>query len=152
MIEVLIVTTLVGAALLTGNEFAVGAFIHPSLSRLETKTHVAAVQEIGRVYGKIMPFWMGGTVLFCLSLVLLAAPWYSEIWWFFVAATLFYAGAVVFSLLGPVPINNQVIKWDDDNLPDDWRKLRRRWDNLHSVRIAILIIGFVCLAAGVTLR
>ena len=152
MIEALIVTTLVGAALLTGNEFAVGAFIHPSLSRLETKTHVAAVREIGRVCGKVMPFWMGGVVLFCLSLVWLSAPWFSQICWFFAAAAAFYAGAIVFSLLGPVPINNKVVKWNSDDLPGDWRELRRRWDNLHSVRIAILIIGFICLVTGVMLR
>lgn len=152
MIEILFVVTITAAALLTGNEFAVGAFIHPALSRLEDGAQVLSVQTIGRTYGRVMLFWMGGVVVLCVATVLAFPFWYSKNWWFLVAAAIVYIAAVIFSLLGPVPINNQVVKWNADDLPENWRDLRRLWDNFHSIRIVILLIGFVCLAFGSILK
>lgn len=152
MSEILIILTVTAAALLTGNEFTVGMFIHPALSRLDDKSHVSGVQQIGRHFGKVMPFWMAAVVLLCLTLVFTAAPYFTFSWWLFAAAAAFYIGGTVFSLLGPVPINNQVVKWNTDDLPDDWRVLRKRWDDLHLIRVAILLLGLVSLIAGITLR
>lgn len=148
MFEVLLFLALLDAALLTGNEFAVGTFIHPALSRLAPEPHVLGVQQIGKVYGAVMPFWMASVVLLCGSL-LFFTPFLSTAWYLFAAATLLFIAAIVFSLLGPVPINNQVVGWNPQNLPADWLELRKRWDLLHHIRVVILLLGFSCLVFGV---
>lgn len=48
------------------------------------------------------------------------------------------------TLIGNMPINIRVFKWDEEHGdPDDWRRLRRRWDRLHSARIVLDSAGFV---------
>ena len=44
--------------------------------------------------------------------------------------------AMIFSVLGPVPINNRVVGWDPERPPAGWEKERARWDQLHLVRVA----------------
>jgi hypothetical protein len=42
------------------------------------------------------------------------------------------------------PINPRVFRWDEDlGDPEEWRRLRRRWDQLHNVRIPLDVAGFV---------
>lgn len=148
MQDILIFLALLNAALLTGNEFAVGTFIHPALSKLAPEPHVLGVQQIGKVYGAVMPFWMASVVLLCGSL-LFFAPLFSTAWHLLTAATIFFIAAIIFSLFGPVPINNQVVNWNAQDLPPDWLELRKRWDFLHNIRIAILLLGFSCLVFGI---
>jgi len=61
-------------------------------------------------------------------------------------------GAVVFSLVGPVPINNRIAKWTPESLPIDWRNQEHRWDLYHGVRTVALIIAFALLVLSVGLR
>jgi Domain of unknown function (DUF1772) len=43
-----------------------------------------------------------------------------------------------------MPINVRVFRWDEERGdPGEWRRLRRRWDLLHSVRIVLDSAGFV---------
>jgi len=57
--------------------------------------------------------------------------------------------AVVFSLLGPVPINNRIARWTLETLPEDWRAQERRWDVYHALRTTGLIVAFAFLALGI---
>ena len=54
----------------------------------------------------------------------------------------------VYSLLLPVPINNQVARWQPDTVPANWRDLRRRWDLLHAIRVVFLVIALILLVAS----
>ena len=63
-------------------------------------------------------------------------------------ATLLWVAIVVFSLVGPVPINNQVQAWDIQHLPPDWRHLRRRWDQLHAIRVVMIASAFLALVVS----
>jgi uncharacterized membrane protein len=60
--------------------------------------------------------------------------------------------AVIFSLIGPVPINNRIAGWTSATLPADWQMQERRWDSYHWVRTCGLIIAFVLLAIGISGR
>lgn len=149
MIESLLLLTLLSGALLTGNEFTVGAFIHPLFNRLPEAAHAYAAREAARFFGMVMPFWMAINLLLSASLLFVAAPAFSIVWWLFAAATALFALVIVFSVVGPVPINNQIKNWQPENLPADWRSLRRRWDALHRIRVVMLLGSFVCLSLGV---
>jgi uncharacterized membrane protein len=60
--------------------------------------------------------------------------------------------AVVFSLVGPVPINNRIAKWIPQSLPEDWKAQEHRWDQYHGLRTAGLIVAFALLIFSVALR
>jgi hypothetical protein len=148
MIVGLYVVTIVLAALLTGNEFAIGAIIHPVLSRLDTATHVRAVQALGRRYGKVMPFWMAGVLVLEVVILFVVGPRWHMAWtWAAVSAGLVLV-AIIFSVVGPVPINNRVVGWDPERLPEGWEKERARWDQLHMVRVVILIVSLAALVVS----
>jgi hypothetical protein len=47
-----------------------------------------------------------------------------------------------------MPINLRVFRWDEQSGdPEEWRRLRRRWDRLHRVRIVLDVAGFVVVDA-----
>jgi uncharacterized membrane protein len=92
-----------------------------------------------------MPFWMGSTLL--IHLVILGLTWHwptSHSAWLLVA-TVLWIGIILFSVLGPVPINNQVKVWDLSSLPNDWQEQRRRWDRLNAFRVVLILGAFVAL-------
>ncbi|HMI53080.1 MAG TPA: DUF1772 domain-containing protein [Candidatus Saccharimonadales bacterium] len=60
--------------------------------------------------------------------------------------------AVVFSLVGPVPINNRIAKWTPENLPGDWQAQENRWDAYHWFRTLWLIAAFALLVLSVGVR
>jgi hypothetical protein len=69
-----------------------------------------------------------------------------------VAAALLVVG-VVLSIALLVPINSRVARWAEGSAPPDWRAQVRRWDRLHYVRVVIIGVAFVVLAAaGITPR
>lgn len=128
---------------LAGNELAVGAFVHPTLSRLSDENHAAAVQALGRVLGKVMPFWFVSTFLAVAHLA-----WHRGgcMYWL---SSLLVVASVLFTFWGPLPINHRVVAWDLKSLPSNWKADRRRWDRLHAIRILITLAALVALACGV---
>jgi uncharacterized membrane protein len=144
----ILLVLIINTALLTGNEFAVAAFIHPALSRENHQQNLLAIQCFARLYGNIMPIWMALTS----GLHGLASIWAwfyaSQTFPWFLAATLIWAIVIPFSLIFPVPLNNQVKAWDLNRLPSDWEAIRRRWDFYNWMRAILLVAAFVLLLIG----
>lgn len=132
----LYVTTIVIAGLMVGNEFAVSAFVNPSFSQLDDTAHAPTAQSLARIYGRVMPFWYALVLILTVAVSINLRLARSEALWL---------SSIVFTLIGPLPINNQVIGWDLEHLPPNWKDLRSRWDRLHAIRVAILFAAFVCL-------
>ena len=60
------------------------------------------------------------------------------------AAGICFASMLAITLLGNMPLNLRVFRWDEAHGdPAEWRRIRRRWDRLHSVRIVLDSAGFV---------
>jgi len=136
--------TLVIAGLMVGNELAVGAFIHPQLYTLDDKIHVASAQTFARIYGAVMPIWYALTLVLTIAITFLLRQTGSP-FILAVASTVFWLAAILLTVTGLVPINNQVSHWDLERLPGDWKQLRNQWDRLHLIRLSILIIALICL-------
>ncbi len=146
--DTLFLVLILSTALVLGNEFSVAAFIHPSLARAGHLRFLPAIQIFASLFGKIMPFWMAST--FVLHLVLLAATWR---WPSLRSLLLCLAAAmwlviIVFSLVGPVPINERVKAWTVDKLPTDWERQRRRWDAMNAIRVVMIAAAFMALVAA----
>lgn len=139
---------LLNVALLTGNEFAVAALIHPSLSRADHRANLPTIQHFAQLYGDVMPVWMGVTT--ACHLLVCAIAWFNAppaLPWL-AAAAIIWVVVIPFSLIFPVPLNNQVKHWDLNNLPTNWQQIRQRWDLYNWIRVLLLMTAFVLLAIG----
>ena len=146
--EVLFLILILSTGALLGNEFSIGAFIHPALSRDGDERFLPAIQVFARLFGKIMPFWMVATSLLHLILLVLTWRWPALSTVLLLVATLLWLAIIIFSLVGPVPINNRVKTWDLQNLPPDWRQQRQRWDQLNAIRVVMIATAFLTLVGS----
>jgi hypothetical protein len=126
----------------------VAVFFHPCISHLEDAVHIQAAQALAKVLGRVMSFWYPLTLLVALTVTFVAHTTWSTPWWLAITATVLLALISLYSVLLPVPINNQVARWRPDSVPPNWRDLRRRWDLLHAIRVALLIIALILLVAS----
>ena len=143
--QILFLILILSTATLLGNEFSVGVFIHPALSRSQHERFLPAIQVFAALFGKIMPFWMAATVLLHLILLALTWDWPAPHTVLLLTATLLWLAVIVFSLLGPVPINDRVKAWDTQKLPVDWQDQRQRWDRLNAIRVVMIALAFLAL-------
>jgi hypothetical protein len=135
----------ISTALLFGNEFSVGFLIHPALSRSNHLKFLPAIQVLADLFGKIMPVWMAATLIAHAALLYATWRWPAGHTILLLIAVALWTVIIVFSILGPVPINNRVKKWQIDTLPADWEQQRRRWDLLNAVRVILIGFAFIAL-------
>jgi uncharacterized membrane protein len=147
-VHIIEIAAVVVAGTMTGNEIAVAVFFHPRISRLEDAVHVRAAQALAKALGAVMPFWYALTFLLSLATTFVAHATWSKSWWLALSSTALFAIMIIYSVLLPVPINNQIARWQPDSLPANWRGLRRRWDTLHAVRVGFLIVALIFLVTS----
>src|SRR5580698_11245734 len=136
--------------LMCGSELNVALFSHPVLKQQPLETHILVRSSLAVLLGRVMPFWMSGSTLLNLLLLLPFEHLNKIAWRFAGIAFAIQVLAVLFSLAFPVPINNRIAKWTTDSLPEDWREQERRWDLYHWLRTVALIAGFGILLLSVT--
>jgi Domain of unknown function (DUF1772) len=137
--------------LMCGSELNVAAFAHPILAHQPLETHIRMRSSLAAMLGRVMPFWMTSSTLLNLVLLLPFAHLGEPAWRLAAISFGIQVAAVVSSLVGPVPINNRIIKWTPESLPNDWEAQEHRWDLYHWVRTGGLIVGFAFLVASVGL-
>jgi uncharacterized membrane protein len=148
MISIVLKTIAIAmAGLMVGNELSVSAFVHPRLSTLDDKSHAISVQSLARVYGKVMPFWYA-IVLALSAVVAIVLRSDSIATLLATTSTVLWISSIIFTLLFPLPINNQVIGWNLESLPENWKEQRQKWDRFHLIRVFIIIVAFVCLTVA----
>ena len=135
------------AGLLTGSELTSRVIVHPTLWKLEHGAQVRAEKLMYRRFASIDPFLMTSTVVMCFVAAgaldgrpaVLAA-----------VAGACFGSMLAITLIGNMPINVRVLRWDEDSGdPDEWRRLRRRWDRLHTIRAVLDCAGFLLIALAV---
>jgi uncharacterized membrane protein len=139
--------SLVRSGLLAGSELTSRLIVHPALWRLPHDTQVKAEKAIYRRFAALDPFLMTATVITCFAA---AAAQHGG------ASTLTLAAAVCFTvmlamtLVLNMPINLAVFRWDEERGdPERWRRLRRRWDVIHTARVLLDSSGFALVAIAV---
>jgi uncharacterized membrane protein len=138
--------------LMCGSELNVAAFAHPMLNRQPLEVHVPMRASLARLFGRVMPFWMSGSTLLNLLLLLPFVHLNKSAWRLAAVAFAIQVFAVLFSLVGPVPINNRIAKWTAESLPENWRVQEHRWDQYHWLRTCGLIVAFAILVLSVRAR
>ena len=148
----LLLFALLVLGLMSGSELNVAAFGHPTLNREPLETHVLVRASLASLLGRVMPFWMAGSTILNLLLLLPFAHLGPVAWRYAAVAFGIQVGAVVFSLIGPVPINNRIAKWTPSSLPGEWKQMEHRWDVYHWIRTAGLVVAFAMLALSLGVR
>jgi uncharacterized membrane protein len=142
------IATATVTGLMAGNEFAVAAFIHPQLRKLGDSPHAQAAALLAGVLGKAMPAWYGIALVLLLGAAFEHRPLSSGPGLFIGLAAVLWAATIVFTIAMLVPINNRIAKINPEQPYDCWLQDRSRWDQLHQVRVALLIMAFVLLLTG----
>lgn len=148
----LLILAVLTLGLMCGSELNVAAFAHPTLNRQQLETHTLMRSALAAVLGRVMPFWMTGSALLNLLLLAPLVQLSPAAWWLAAIAFVLQVVAIVFSLLGPVPINNRIAKWTPQSLPRDWQAQEHRWDLYHWIRTVALIVAFTMLLCSVGIR
>jgi Domain of unknown function (DUF1772) len=141
-VDVAPVIAVILAGLLTGSELTSWGIVHPVLWKLEHQAQVRAEKLAYRRFATVDPFLMTGTVAACFAAV--GAFDGGDSSTLALAAGGCFALMLTITLLGNMPINLRVFRWDEERGdPGEWRRLRRRWDRLHTVRIVLDVAGFL---------
>jgi len=138
--------------LMCGSELNVAVFAHPILNRQPLEVHVRMRASWAALLGRVMPFWMAGSTLLNLLLLLPFEGLSAQAWHLAALSAAIQVFAVVFSLVGPVPINNRITKWTASTVPEDWKAQERRWDQYHWFRTCGLIVAFAILTVSAMVR
>jgi uncharacterized membrane protein len=143
------VLAIVMAGLMVGNELTVSLFINPVIWRLDPIAQTRALSMFAGILGRIMPVWYA----ICLVLIVAetvvrrAQPGFASL----LAASLLWAGVILFTVFTLVPINNRIAVLAVEAPLDEWLPAHKRWDKLHRLRIALLIAALVLLVHGLLL-
>jgi uncharacterized membrane protein len=150
MILQLIAVVVLG--LICGSELNVAIFAHPNFNRQPVDRHIFMRSSFAVLFGRVMPFWMAGSTLLNVLLLLPFAHLEKSARQLAAISLAIQVFAVVFSLVGPVPINNRIAKWTPDSLPADWQAQEHRWDIYHWIRTGGLIVAFALLILSIGVR
>jgi len=142
----ILTATVVGT--MVGNEFAVAAFVHPQLRKLSDSAHAQTASLLAGVLGKAMPLWYGASLVLILGATLEHRPLSSSPGLFLLLAVVLWAATIVFTIAMLVPINNRIARMNPEHPYDCWLEDRRRWDQLHQVRVILLTMAFLLLLTG----
>jgi hypothetical protein len=135
-----------------GSELNVGAFAHPTLNGQTPDVHVPVRAALAKLFGRVMPFWMGTSTLLNLAILFRFEGLNRTAWHLVAVGFAIQAFAVLFSIVLPVPINNRIMRWTPATLPQDWRAQERRWDSFHGFRTLGLIGSFALLTLSLAVR
>jgi hypothetical protein len=142
------IATAAVVGIMAGNEFAVAAFVHPQLRKLGNAAHAQTASLLAGVLGKAMPLWYGLALAFILGAAFEHRPLSNGPGLFIVLAAVLWAVTIMFTITTLVPINNRIAKMNPESPYDCWLQDRSRWDQLHQVRVALLIMAFLLLLTG----
>jgi uncharacterized membrane protein len=142
------IATAVVTGMMVGNEFAVAAFIHPQIKKLNDNVHARIAAPLASILGKVMPLWYSLALLLILGAAYEHRPVSSGPGLFILLAGIFWVVTIVFTVTMLVPINNRIAKMDPEHPYDCWLQDRCRWDQLHQVRVALLVMALVLLLTG----
>ncbi|HEX7158849.1 MAG TPA: DUF1772 domain-containing protein [Edaphobacter sp.] len=134
------------AAAMAGNEFAVAAFVHPQLYRLDDEAHARAASLFAKTLGKWMPLWYPLALLLMLGAFWEHRPGTPSM--LILAAGILWALIIVWTILVLVPINNRISRLDPQRPYEGWRDDRARWDRLHRIRVGLLILAVFMFLMG----
>jgi uncharacterized membrane protein len=151
-VNVAIVVTALGCALVAGAFFAFSSFVMQALGRLSPAEGAAAMQSINITV--INPAFM--TALFGTGLLsLVVAVWALTSWddrapWAVAGAALYLVGTIGVTMVANVPRNNRLAALAPEDAGAVWADYLRSWTGWNSVRTAAALAAAALLIVALT--
>ncbi|MBA3420751.1 MAG: DUF1772 domain-containing protein [Thermoleophilaceae bacterium] len=130
------------AGSLAGMELCSWGVVHPALGRLDHLEEIHAEKAMYRRFGIVQAPQMAATVTVATLTAVVSS---GQIAMYAGIASACLAGMLVLTFAGNMPINVAVLGWEEPGDPNEWRRLRRRWDAIHTVRTVLDSAAFVLL-------
>jgi uncharacterized membrane protein len=142
------VITAAVAGMMVGNEFSVAAFVHPQLKKLDVRAHAQTAASLAGSLGKAMPLWYALALALILGAAFEHRPVTSGSGLLVASAAVVWAATILYTVTTLVPINNRIARMNPEQPHGSWLRDRARWDRLHRIRVALLIVALLLLLAG----
>ena len=144
-------THLLSTGLLTGILFGDRWGTTPIRPTLPASCFTQFQQGLHVNYVPLMPILMIVSILSGLiSMVLLRRSYKNKDFILTAIGTLCIVAVFVLTRIVNVPINNELMTWQISAPPQNWLQIWMPWEQAHTVRTVISIVGFVCLLIAVT--
>ncbi|MDQ3033137.1 MAG: DUF1772 domain-containing protein [Myxococcota bacterium] len=72
--------------------------------------------------------------------------------WVTRGAAVFFVAIVVLTAGVMMPVNDAIVGWTIDGIPDDWSSARDRWNVYQAIRASLSIVGFALLVTAALSR
>ena len=148
MTEVVQFVALVLTSLSTGVHFGTWLTEAPLRETRSGALFTEVQQGRDRVAARIMPILGNAAILSVAAHAVLVRAVPAAFVLSLVALALI-VGDMAVTLVGNVPLNKQVQRWNVAAPPPEWAALRDRWERLHTIRTMLIVSGFVLLTAVV---
>ncbi len=148
---ILIITALLGSALVGGIFFAFSTFVMKALAQVPSKEGIRAMQSINIVVINplVMGTFIGTAILSAVIAVLSLAGWSGILsHWFFVGALHYVIGTFFVTALGNVPLNNQLESVSPEEGETLWSHYLNKWTFWNHVRTTAAMIAAFCFTMG----
>jgi hypothetical protein len=130
-------------------EFGFLVFARPILRRLPEQFQAEVEKGVVRTYGRVMPIFTAISVILMLiyTLRLTQNNAANRAAWI---AVFFFSAAIATSVWLNQPIEQEISNWNFEQLPADWKSVRRRWVIAQGLRSSFQLAGYVlfCVSIG----
>ena len=140
--------TVTVTGMMAGSEFAVAAFFHPQLRRLNDAAHAHASAPLARHLGKVMPLWYAFALVLLCGAAYQHRPVSTGSGLLILSAVVIWALTIVFTVTMLVPINNRIARMNPSEPYGEWLEDRILWDRRHQIRVVLLTTAFLLLLTG----
>ncbi len=128
------------AALLAGTSFGIWMGFNPM--NLSPSTYVEQQQNLLRSLNALMISLVILATLTTIASAFLQRKNKPAFITLLIAAA-FFIGCILITRFGNLPIQNQMITWNADSLPNDWTILRDKWWSFHIMRTITELVALV---------
>lgn len=151
MATLLLLATVLTTGLIAGLFYAYSCSVNPGLGRLSNEGYLAAMQSINRAILNPLFFlsFIGTLILLPLSTILnYQQPVPLRFWLLLIAAVIYAVGTFGVTILGNVPLNEALDKFNlssaaTDEIARQRATFETRWNRLHSMRTIASVIAFI---------
>ncbi|MBI3899669.1 MAG: DUF1772 domain-containing protein [Gammaproteobacteria bacterium] len=130
--------------------------VNPAMREVDGQTY-AIVQSLFnrhvRNNGMFLLFFFGGGVAPLVALLINYRHVRTVAFWLVaLAAVIYIAGVIVFTIKVNIPLNYYVESWHPSSVPNDWAATRDAWNRANGVRVVTSLTAFLLSLAALVVR
>jgi uncharacterized membrane protein len=136
------------AALLAGTSFGIWIGFNPL--NLSPTTYIEQQQNMVRALnGLMITLVLSATIITIISAILQRGD--KQVFIPLIIASIFFIACVIISRFGNQPINNALLTWTSDTIPNNLSELREKWWTFHIFRTIAELIA-LCLVTWTSIK